>query len=148
MIRRVRLGIAPIALAIAVAGASLASAGVGGGQPPKISEVEYYEDLEDGKRHNVTASVKGEAVVWARSGKVRSDGLKSRNVSDSERPGHDLYFFRRKAFVKAVLADFAEDGVVKVRVFAANDGGVVRKRCRLVLEPSPMYGDYAGGDCR
>ena len=134
-------------LAAAIAGASLASAGVGGGDPPRIAGVMYYEDLEDGKRHNIVAEVKREAVVFARADGIESDGRRSSSIGPAGRRGFYSYFFREKKFVKHVLADFADNGSARITVFAGNDGGLVRKRCKLVLMPDPVHGDSTSSFC-
>ena len=135
------------ALAIALLGVAAASAGVGGGTPPRIADVFYYEDLEDGKRHNIVADVKRDAVVFARADGVESDGRRSRHIGPAGERGFYSYFFREKKFVKHVLADFADNGSARITVFAGTDGGLVRKRCKLVLEPDPVHGDSSSSYC-
>jgi hypothetical protein len=115
---------------------------------PKIHGVQYYEDTEDGKRHNVLADVSRKPIaVSAKANGVRTEGRVSGHIGPGSGPAKS-WFFRDKKFVKAFLADLHDDGVAKLKVWAANDAGVTRKRCRMKLETDPLYGDSAEGDCR
>lgn len=141
-----RKNAAPIVLALAVSLiAGLPAAGAAGG--PRIAELEYYEDLEDGRRHNVVATIKGNAdKASARIGKVRSNGRESGHIG----PGGKgkSWFFRERRFVKAVRGALASTGTARVRVKAKLGDDARRKVCTLEFEPDPTFGDYATGDCR
>jgi hypothetical protein len=117
---------------------------------PRIVEVLYYEDTEDGKRYNVVADVARRPIgVSAKANGVRTEGRLSRHIGPGGGPRKGKsWFFRDKRFVKAFRADLHDDGVSKLKVWAANEGGVVRKRCTMVLEVDPLYGESAEGDCR
>ena len=142
--RKLLVSAALIALAVA-----LPSAATAGSTPvPRIHEVAYYEDLEDGKRHNIHADVSRKPVgVSAKVNGVRSEARLSRHIGPGSGPAKS-WFFRDKKFVRAFLADLHDDGVAKVKVWAANEAGVARKRCRMELETDPLYGDSATGDCK
>jgi hypothetical protein len=115
---------------------------------PKIHAVAYYEDLEDGKRHNVHADVSRKPIaVSAQARGVRTEGRISRHIGPGSGPAKS-WFFRDKKFVRAFLEDLHDDGVAKLKIWAANGAGVTRKRCRMALETDPVYGDSARGDCR
>jgi hypothetical protein len=142
--RKLLVTAALASLAVAVPSAPAASAPT----PPRIHEVAYYEDLEDGKRHNIHADVSRKPVgVSAKVNGVRSEARLSRHIGPGSGRAKS-WFFRDKKFVKAFLADLHDNGVAKMKVWAANEGGVTRKRCRMKLETDPLYGDSASGDCK
>jgi hypothetical protein len=131
--------------------AAIASAGGmavgGGGVPPRILALEYYEDREDGFRYNVVATIKGRAdEVRARSGARHASGRLAGHISTTG-PGK-LWFFRDRRFVKEVRRDLEQNGVTRIAVVATNDSGMTRKRCRLEFELDPIFGGSATGDCR
>ena len=121
---------------------------------PNILEAEYYEDLEDGYRYNVSATIRGEVDgVTAKSGSFRTGGH-SGHIGEGGRD-KTTWFFRERKFVKRVRADLYADGFAVVTITAINelmhgDHAVIeitKKRCELRLEPDPQFGDYATGDC-
>ena len=142
-----RSGLAILLLASALAAVALASATAD--TPPKrphILELQYYEDLEDGPRYNVTATVTGEPeVVRATHRNDDTTGRLSHNISPSGRG--KSWFFRDRGFVRGLRADLRADGVATVDVQTIGLYGIQAKRCSLVLEPDPVYGDFAGGEC-
>lgn len=133
-------------------GAPTAAAGPDGraaAARPHILEFEYYEDLEDGRRHNVSATIRGKAEkLTARLGDLRASARVSGQIGTGGRDKH-VWFFRERKFVRAIRAELENDGSLKVAVRATAAGDYVnRKRCTLEFEPDPTYGDYAGGECR
>jgi hypothetical protein len=120
------------------------------GQPPRIVDVQYYQDLEDGKHYNVLADVSRKPdEVTARSGGLKAEGRLSGHIGPAGGPRQGKsWFFRQKRFVKAVRADLADDGVATLKVRARNEAGTMRKLCTLTLEPDPIFGDFADGDCK
>jgi hypothetical protein len=131
--------------------AAIASAGGmavgGGGVPPRILALEYYEDREDGFRYNVVATIKGQAEeVRATSGERHASGRLSGHISTTG-PGK-LWFFRDRRFVKHVRRDLEQNGATRIAVVATNDSGATRKRCRLEFELDPVFGGSATGACR
>lgn len=135
-------GFATVATALPAAGAPAS-----GAAGPRILALEYYEDVEDGFRYNVVATIRGAAqAVVARSGRRRAAGRLSGHIS-STGPGK-LWFFRRRGFVKAVRADLADDARARISVTARGGGAGSRKRCTLALELDPLFGESATGDCR
>lgn len=114
---------------------------------PQLTAVQYYEDLEDGKRHNVVADLKGDPErVSAKAGTVKAQGRLSGHIG----PGGQVksWFFRDKAFVKQVLAEFAADGTAAIKIKATNDSGTVRELCLLQLEAGDAnFGNFAEGEC-
>lgn len=136
--------IACMLIAFPAAAVGLSGAG-DAAKPPKLIALQYYEDLEDGKRHNVVADLKGKPNrVRAKAGGVKAEGRLSKNIGPGEGNAKS-WFFRKKAFVKQVLAEFAADGTARVKVKAG--AGAVREICLLELEPDPDFGDFAEGDC-
>ncbi len=114
---------------------------------PHILELEYYEDLEDGPRYNVATTIRGDAVlVKAIYDGDKTDGRLSGHISEGGRSS--TWFFRERAFVKQLRADLNADGYAEVTVRAAGKTAIVDKLCTLTLQPDPVYGDYASGDCK
>lgn len=133
-----------LALAAVPALATDAKRGLAG---PRIAELEYYEDREDGYRYNVAARIKGKAdKASARIGKVRSPGRESSTISGGGKG--KTWFFRSRKFVRAVRGALESSGRATVLVRVRGNGVTQRKRCSLIFEPDPQFGDYAGGDCR
>jgi len=143
----VRSGLTILAIAAALAALAIAPASAHAPGKPHVLALEYYEDLEDGPRYNVTATIKGDAeVVNAVYGSHKYSGRLSHQISPTG-PGKS-WLFRQRSFVKKLRADLNADGFASVIVTAAGAGGGVIKACSLSLQPDPVYGDYAGGECK
>ena len=114
---------------------------------PHLIALEFYEDLEDGQRYNLVATVTGQAeIVEAKVGPRVSGARLSRNIGPEGRG--ESWFFRKRGFVRVVREDLYSDGYAKLKVGVVAGRHVVIKTCELILEPDPVYGDYASGDCR
>ena len=134
-----------LALAAVVACVAAAPTAAAPGAP-KVLEAEYYEDLEDGYRYNIDATIRGDVEkVTAKSGSFRTNGH-SGHIGEGGRD-KTTWFFRERQFVKRVRADLYADGFALLTIKAINDAGVTKKLCELNLEPDPQFGDYASGDC-
>jgi hypothetical protein len=129
-----------VALPVGAGAAATATA-----KPPHIRQFEYSEDYEGiGRHHSVSATVRGEALrMSARSGTVKADGR-----LDPVAGPTDYWDFRDHDFVRALLDDLHDDGTATATVKAVGETRTVRKRCSLLLEPDPEFGDYAAGDCK
>ena len=141
--------LALLVLAAALACAAAAGAGVGGtvggGNAPRILDVVYYEELKD-MRHVIVVDVKGKnPTVFAVADGKEYDA----RLADNIHPGADVqvYVIRNRAYLRDVRDDFEDDDTAKVKIFAANSGGVIRKKCKLHLQHSPDRGFYATGAC-
>jgi hypothetical protein len=114
---------------------------------PHILDLQYYEDLEDGPRYNLTATIKGDpADVRIRMGGRTAVGRLSHQISPSGQG--KSWFFRHRVFVRAVRDKLERDGSATLDVGAFSQSASTIKRCTLVLQPDPVYGDFAGGDCQ
>lgn len=145
--RAIKIAIATLCLASAAVAASAHAAPGSDQGPARILGFDYYEDLEDGRHHNLGATVKGAVErMSAKSAGVRSAGRLSGHISPGGRARS--WFFRDRDFVKAVRAQFEAAGVATVKVTASGGGRTIRKLCTLRLgPPDPLYGDSAQGDC-
>ena len=136
-----------LGLAAVIAGLALAPATASPPSRPHILDLQYYEDLEDGPRYNLTATIKGDpADVRIRMGGRTAVGRLSHRISPSG--AGKSWFFRHRVFVRAVREKLERDGTATLDVGAFSQRASTIKRCTLVLEPDPVYGDFAGGDCR
>jgi hypothetical protein len=135
-----------LALIGALFAAALPASAAGGSVRPHILDLQYYEDLEDGPRYNVVATIKGDpADVRIRMGGRTAVGHLNTHISPTG-PGHS-WFFRHRAFVRAVREKLQRDGTATLTVGAFTQRATTIKRCTLTLEPDPIYGDFAGGEC-
>ena len=141
-----RSGLTILMLVAALGALALAPGSAPGRDVPRILDVQYYEDLEDGYRYNVVATVKGAETVDINMGGHRAKGRLSGQIGPATGGGKD-WFFRHRPFVRAVRQKLQRDGTATVFVSAAASGSSIGKRCTLILEPDPVYGDFAGGDC-
>lgn len=138
---------AALALLALAAVPALGADGERGAPGPRLAELEYYEDLEDGFRYNVAARIKGKADrASARIGKVRSPGRESRSIGGGGKG--KTWFFRKRKFVRAVRVALETTGRATVTVRVRGKAGRQRKRCTLMFQPDPQFGDYARGECR
>jgi hypothetical protein len=136
-----------LSVAAAVLAAALPAAAAGGSSRPHILDVQYYEDLEDGYRYNVAATIKGEpTAVSAQMGRYTAKGRRSDNIGPASGGGKD-WFFRHRSFVRAVRERLESTGTATLYVAASRSNYSITKRCVLTFEPDPVYGDFAGSEC-
>ena len=136
-----------LAVAAVLLGAALPAAGARVPHAPHILGLQYYEDLEDGYRYNVAATIKGDpGSVTAKLGGHTAKGRPSDKIGPATGGGKD-WFFRRRSFVRAVREKLERDGTATLFVSASDSGYSIGKTCTLTFEPDPVYGDFADGEC-
>ena len=132
-------------LAAAALGVSVAGAGVGGGNTPRILDVVYYEEIKD-MRRVIVVDVKGKSPeVFAVDGGQGYHARLAENIHHG--PGVQAFVIRNRDYMRGVRDDFEDDDTAKVKIFAGNSGGIIRKKCKLHLLHDPDRGFYATGRC-
>ena len=126
-----------------------------GGADPKVVQLSYYEDREDGRRYNLHAHAKRtEALAFSirRAGhRIVAEARLNERLSDTDLRGearHPWVPKRDRAggrLIKTVADKLHANGKVRVRIRAKGDGGVDDVRVRILLSECstdpPLYPD-------
>jgi hypothetical protein len=127
-------------------------------RPPKLVQVSYYEDREDGRRYNLQAhALRTDDLTFS----VRRDGRRivaaaklNKRISDTDLQGearHPWVPVRNNAgkrLIRAVVDKLYDNGEVRLRIRLKRGGISDRARVRIVLsdcstDPPP----YPDPDC-
>ena len=144
--------------ALAVAVASVTVVGPSDARqvrPPKVVQVSYYEDREDGRRYNLQAhALRTDALKFSvrRGGRrIVADAKLNERISDTDLQGearHPWVPIRNSAgkrLVRAVVDKLYGNGKVRLRIRAQGNGVRDSVRVRIVLSECstdpPLYPD-------
>jgi hypothetical protein len=124
-------------------------------RPPKLVQVSYYEDREDGRRYNLQAhALRTDALKFSvrRGGKrIAADAKLNESISDTDLRGearHPWVPVRNtagKRLVRAVVDKLYGNGEVRLRIRLKGNGINDTEKVRIVLAECstdpPLYPD-------